>query len=423
MEESAHVLPPPVDGDDEGELELILQDKSSDENEGNQHFSAPLHPAPAESGDASPTDDELLLIESKREAKKLGEKIYKRWKKLRKHGEHHHSKHHDKKHRHKEEKREKKEKKKKERSKAKKSKKHHREEEPVDEPIDFLSEAEAHDLVATSMPTKRRKVTGASSASPLENKAKTKVTESKLQEVAKDLIEKMKKAHQADVKSMENPAVYGPPLHRIALKEEVKSLCGRKMFIGYLLEEGILDLLGEWLMDLRKSELAPLELRSTALDILLGFPVEREEEDIKSECTGPVKALSRDNLTPSIIGSCINTLRLHASETAANRSKCAALLERFSRAFTAMNSKRTQKPHVITWKCKNDEGTGGAVSDVASPFEAVPTVSEQFQRDFMRPDPLDPTSYHNLLTPRPPVQIVANVSGRLREKYAENAGN
>lgn len=291
-------------------------------------------------------------------------------------------------------------------------------------------------------------------------------TGEQLKGLAMALLQKMEKAQQEDDKCLTNSALYGPPLHRIALSAEVAAMFAKKAFQPFLLEEGKgLQLLSRWLLEQpsqnEKEEgneeekkrfsgatprLGSLELRSSALDILLRIPLYESAAEDEAALEGkqragavvrPTPGYTRENLIATDLGRAVNLLRQHAHETEGNRAKCAALLERFSKAFTAHlqtssfrrggggRSKRGGGFHgrgraggggrgagAVDWRCSDRP-------DVASPFQMVPTVCEQFQKEFMRPDPRDPTSYFNLLPPRLPVKVVTNVSGSLAQEFAE----
>lgn len=288
-------------------------------------------------------------------------------------------------------------------------------------------------------------------------------TAESLRPLAEALLEKMENAQKEDDNCIANPTLYGPPLHRILISKEVELMFAKKVFQPHLLENGRgLNLLSRWLLETNStkkgerraeerteaSRLGSLELRSKALDILLCIPIyqpSEEGEAIEGRKGGRgnrggwegegqgVTGYSRENLIGTDLGRAVNIVRQHANETPENRAKCAALLERFSRAFTAhlrqpaFSSNRDGRDShesalstesaatTVSWKCKNQ-------SDVASPFQIVPTVCEQFQKEFMRPDPRDPTSYFNLLPPRFPVKVVTNLSGKLAKEFAHQFG-
>lgn len=231
-------------------------------------------------------------------------------------------------------------------------------------------------------------------------------------------------AAAAAAKSMSLPFARGDggaaiPLHRVAIKDMVETQCLRKFLIGPLIDAGILQELSTWLYDFDHAEPAPFELRCTALDILLRFPVEGElegknkpgrngEEDL-TLFTG----MTRENLIHTDLGRAVNALRLHQQEIPENRTKCVQLLERLSRAMSGGINRSSRGP-TVRWKCQGDPS-------IASPFEVVETGSEAFQKAFMKPDPRDPSSYHNVLPWRPPVTAITNLSGKLANEIVNGA--
>lgn len=352
--------------------------------------------------DGNLTDDALVALD-KHSAKRLGKPEYKRWKKL--HKKLGKSSKKDKKK--KKEKKEKKEKKKKEEKekKEKPSRKRARDDSLPPLPDDFEGDFSLPQDEVHSGSRKRR----VSTTDEMKKEKTKKVSSNQLRDQAVSLVAKMRKAAEADEAARKNPSQFGPPLNRIALRDEVECMCSKNTFLPFLLSEGLLALLCDWLV--RDNVLAPLELRTTALDLLMRFPMKTTASLDEKEQDRP--GVAKEHLVRTEIGRAVNTLRLHADEIPENRKKCGVLLERFSRVFSEMSSERVKASGVVEWKCKGS-GTG-----VASPFAVVPTASEMFQKDFMRPDPRDPTSYHNLLPPRQPVQVVTNVSGRIAERLKE----
>ena len=103
-----------------------------------------------------------------------------------------------------------------------------------------------------------------------------------------------------------------------------------------------------WLCDLKAGELAPIDLRSTALTVLCEFEFEfvdsaykrkqaqlaaRKNRDGADE-TDIYEGISNEQLKDSDIGRCINFIRLHErKEQRDNRKKATVLLERMTRTF------------------------------------------------------------------------------------------
>ncbi|EKF39718.1 hypothetical protein MOQ_000046 [Trypanosoma cruzi marinkellei] len=216
-----------------------------------------------------------------------------------------------------------------------------------------------------------------------------------------------------------------PPLHRVAIRENVISQCRREALRSFLIEEGILQELSTWLYDFTRNELAAFELRSDALDILLSFPIEGELEvgvarngdEILDAFTG----MTREHLIHTDLGSAVNALRQSKQEVHQNRAKAVRLLERLSRAMAGgvRSGRRGGSDGVrgshggggglssgVTWKCKEDP-------TVAPPFHTVQTGTEVFQSALARPDPLDPLSYLRLPPRRAPKVHVTNLGGNV----------
>ncbi|ORC87904.1 uncharacterized protein TM35_000191480 [Trypanosoma theileri] len=424
--------------------------------------------------DAPLSDEALVRIESKSEAKALGKELYRRWKKLQKRSKkekHRHdskkkSKKDDKKHKEKKnEKRkrrradddddddddddndfmdemdEEKEGKRTSRN-AKKQRKSSRHEKPIalgDEDLGSAPFANLDEVLLTEEAAARRSGgrsgKGSSSSNNINNNNHNIVSESKpkklsadaqrgvLRSMAAAVVNAMREARLQDEVDMNQ---HRPPLHRVSILDKVVTQCRREALRPFLIEEGILQELSTWLYDFNRRELAAFELRSAALDILLGFPIEgelnvgmaRNGDEILDAFTG----MSREHLIHTDLGSAVNALRQDKHEVHQNRSKAVRLLERLSRAMSGgvKSSHRSgdgsgnssfaggsgASSSNVTWKCQDDP-------TVAPPFHMVQTGTEAFQTALVRPDPLDPLSYLRVPPRRAPKAYVTNLGGNV----------
>ncbi|KPI83562.1 hypothetical protein ABL78_7401 [Leptomonas seymouri] len=382
-------------------------------------------------GKARDVDDSTLLrISDKKEAKRLGKKLYKRWKKLQKRAKKHKSSHKSKK----EKKSSSKEKSKRGSGSKRRSKRESR--------VNGVDDVDESDLIINMGNERDDNDVGLVPAAELSDAAadiearlhKAALREARLRadkatkkaaqhtstsaeviSIAKELVAAMAKARQIDDDIVHGrntqPGVF--PLHRVALKDLVQARCRQAFLVGPLVEAGILQELSYWLYDVDRADPAPYELRTAALDILLTFPLEGSipMTDDLTQFMG----VSREHLIKTDIGRALNSLRKYSDETVDNRGKCVQLLTSFSRVIsgTAEKDQNDENKSKAVWKCQRDP-------TVASPFEVLETCSEALQKSFMRPDPRDPTSYNGLLPWRPPAATITNVSGTL-SNYIEKA--
>ncbi|KAG5479583.1 hypothetical protein CUR178_03344 [Leishmania enriettii] len=370
-------------------------------------------------------DAELLSISDKKEAKRLGKKLYKRWKRLRKAVKS--KKDRRKSSKHKDSKRHSKGSRKRARgsSDGKKGAKPRGDDD--DEGGMFLNMAdgssEMHDELglvpaadlsdaAAAIEARLRKAALRESKMRTEKAVKKatqrKSTAAELVTVSKELVAAMAKARRLDddIISGRNAQPGSFPLNRVALKRIVQARCRQGYMVGPLVEAGILQELSYWLFDLDRAEPAPYELRTAALDILVSLPMEGSipmTEDITA-----FMGVSREHLIKTDLGRALNALRRYSEETVENKGKCVQLLTSFSRVISGASDKDQADEHKskAVWKCQRDP-------TVASPFEVLETCSEAFQKSFMKPDPRDPTSYNGVLPWRPPAATITNVSGKL----------
>ncbi|KAH8618816.1 hypothetical protein ERJ75_000239300 [Trypanosoma vivax] len=245
-----------------------------------------------------------------------------------------------------------------------------------------------------------------------------------VRQLAVELIAKMRNARLDDEVAIKSNR---PPLQRILIIKEVDSACRCEALHQFLIENGILQELSTWLYDFSRRELAAYDLRSVALDILLGFAIEGElgtkvlanGDEVLDAFTG----MTREHLINTDLGNAVNLLRQDKNEVHENRAKAVRLLERLSRAMTGSSD---ATPHTygayssalvlsrsgtdriardtktLAWKCQGD-------STVAPPFHVVQTGTEAFQRALLQPDPLDPLSYLRAAPWRPPKVSVVNI--------------
>lgn len=428
--------PPAAESDVRAERELAfteamaLLDEPADEKGDKDHPSSDDEVGEGEdelpamydgSGGDGYTDEQLRFIADKKEAKSLGRKVYKRWKKLRKAEKKHHGK----------EKKPKKEKKEKTKAPAKpRGKKRARDDD--DDAAEFDPETDALRLADddddanefAQAASQQRREAQYDRLSRNVNASKKKrvdpaVDKARKVEEASQLIKRMRRARLDDATALERGQ---PALHRVALLEEVQAQCQRRNMTEPLVGQGLLEELSYWLYDSSAKEPGPYALRTAALDILMQLPLEgdvkvkvnkRGEEDLTA-----FHGVTCEQLRETRVGSAINALRLHANELKPNRTKCVQLLQRFSRLFAGGGGSddhhaadaAAQRP---TWRYQNDP-------TIASPFEVIPTSSEVFIKRVMKPDPTDPTSYNNYLPWRTRAETIMNLSGNLGAQLRDN---
>jgi hypothetical protein len=211
-----------------------------------------------------------------------------------------------------------------------------------------------------------------------------------------------------------------PPLQRITIKNDVIEGCRRIALHEYLVkpdgdgETSILDELANWIYDKTRKEFGPLDLRTTALDLLLAFEVSgvthmyakpgksSSKKDDSEELH--YEGIGRFELENSSIGKAVNLLRKHDQESARNRNVACKLLQRFSCAFSgeALDDVEEAEPK---WGSMGDP-------DVLPPFNTLKTASEMFHQRIMKVDDQDPTSYARL----PPRRIEKTLITNLKPK-------
>lgn len=387
------------------------------------------------SGAAGDVDDAALLaIGDKKAAKRLGKKLYKRWKKLNKRAKKHKSSSSKSKSKKKEKKSSSSRKSKSDGEKKSRRKKRSRDEDEDDEAglavyeqgdmnTNELGLVPAIDLSSAAADIEERLRKAALRETKMRTEkasrkaAQLKSSSAETTSIAKELVAAMAKARRLDEDILRGiitrPGVF--PLHRVALKELVQARCRQAFLVGPLVEAGILQELSYWLYDVDRAEPAPYELRTTTLDLLTTFPL--EGSIALSDDLTQFAGVSREHLIRTDMGRALNALRKYPDETVENRSKCVQLLTSFSRVISgaAERDQSDENKSKAVWKCQGDP-------TVASPFEAVGTGSEALMKSFMKPDPRDPTSYNGLLPWRGPAATITNVSGKLNS-YIEKAAD
>ncbi|KAG5479051.1 hypothetical protein LSCM1_02895 [Leishmania martiniquensis] len=388
----------------------------------------------AEAAEVDHVDDaELLRISDKKEAKRLGKRLYKRWKRLRKATASKTEKRKGGKGRDAKKRSTRKDqrgggssRRKKKRSKTRGD--HDGEEGMFVNMADGASEMQnelglvpAADLSDAAAAIEARLQKAALRESKMRTEkvvkkaAQRKSTAAELVTISKELVAAMAKARQLDddIISGRNTQPNSFPLNRVALKSIVQARCRQGYMLGPLVEAGILQELSYWLYDIDRADPAPYELRTAALDILVSLPMEGSipmTEDVTA-----FMGVSREHLIKTDLGRALNALRRYNEETVENKGRCVQLLTSFSRVISGALEKDQTDDHKskAVWKCQRDP-------TVASPFEVLETCSEAFQKSFMKPDPRDPTSYNGVLPWRPPAATITNVSGKLGD-YIEKA--
>lgn len=360
----------------------------------------------ADNGAEQPLDDVAFAQLGKREAKLLGKKLYKRWKKLTKkasrgddasraeHGEGHKRK-----------KKEKASKRESHRDSTKKKDRKRRNSSGDDDngfnaSTSLLADAFGGVVAASTLST------GTSAHKLKAPKAKTSAAKPSAAQKhayydaeAARIVQLM---HEQRIRDENARRVGQPPLHRLSITDDVALQCRRTYMHRHLLEHGILEELTHWLYNAESKELGPLDLRSLALELLMCFEVRgiRKNGAPKEEVFDEAKAakhvddldayrgICREDLEKTSLGMAVNMLRTSSVETERNKAMATQLLQRLSRAFQHRRDDDDEAPPVVEvqWRCKNDP-------TVAPPFDPVVSASDAFQQRMFHPDPLDPLSY------------------------------
>ena len=182
----------------------------------------------------------------------------------------------------------------------------------------------------------------------------------------------------------------GSPINRLIIKDEVLNIALNSDYEEALVKCGFLNEISFWLLDPVTKGLAPLDLRTAALRILMNVAfkgslgaVHRRKEKIHKDAVemdvycGVCHEDLKENATH--LGKAVNFIRQHEGEHPNNRNKACVLLERFSRAWA-------------------DQPDNAPVRDSfkGTTYEHVTTEVEAFRKTLNRVDPLDPNSYHKV---------------------------
>lgn len=229
-----------------------------------------------------------------------------------------------------------------------------------------------------------------------------------LKKEAESIVQRMKAARLQDQRQV-------PPLARLVLRPDVLKQCQRPVLHEALVAAGFLDEIRYWLCDREKGDLAPLDLRNTALDLLLGFDLEGVSSTRKKiraalaakrksdDTTDAYEGITANQLRDSRIGESLNFVRTHPNESLDNKSKATTLLERMCRTFYEEDEE------------EETTGGGGAkwpfmgIKDIASPFEVLKTETEKFQAACVKVDKEDPLSWYRQPPKRYPKTFISGM--------------
>lgn len=241
---------------------------------------------------------------------------------------------------------------------------------------------------------------------------------------AQVLVQKMAEARASDTAALNKSkkGSSGPtaaPIARLLLRDEVLNF-GRKVDNEVpLVKAGFLAEIAHWILDGASGELAPLDLRDVAYDLLLRFGfkgsmnVTHPNRVVDREDLNAWNGIGKEELENTILGRAVNTSRQHVGETARNRQRAVTLLQRLSKAFSggddddadSDDGRRGRRnatgsavpsagPLAVRWPCEKD-------SSILTPFEYISNATEVFQGKVAQVDPLDPESYLRV----PPLRI------------------
>lgn len=241
------------------------------------------------------------------------------------------------------------------------------------------------------------------------------MTVERKKQLAADTVKLMREARIADAAARANNE---PPTHRLGIIGEVQTVLRREMLHEDLVAAGVLEELAYWLFDPTRNppELAPLDLRTAALDCLLRFELEGADNLGNAARRGPTRrrgkngdedidvfvgyeGIDAETLRKSEIGRAVNFVRRHPNELNVNKNKAVALLQNLSRTFEGHEHNRKRR---VLWPCINDR-------DVASPFDPVRTASDVFASSINRIDPKDPSSYMRVPPKRIPKSYITTL--------------
>lgn len=247
-------------------------------------------------------------------------------------------------------------------------------------------------------------------------------------EAAADFVQVMRKAAKADEEARAKGL---PALTRLGIVPRFVLATSRVSLHEHLIEAGFLKEVASWIADTKRKELAPLDLRTVALDALERFAIEGVScgklpakvgthrkvagaDVLLDESTYDGITVEQLEAAPEL-GRALNFARNASGENADFKRRVSSIIENVSRAF-----------HDVGGGSKVDRAGGATVKwkaygdpTVLPPFEILKTKAEICQGVFCRVDPLDPTSYSRVPPTRTPPAYITGLflgkNGRDRE--------
>jgi hypothetical protein len=221
------------------------------------------------------------------------------------------------------------------------------------------------------------------------------------------LVHRMRAAREADDTARR---AQQPPLHRIALCPEVLQTARSRDMQAALVDNGFLQELSGWIAARESKELAPADLRATALTVLETMPLAgyREAPHRKKggeeEIVNATPLVSRAALQATDLGWAVNFMRVCPAESAEFRTRANRVLAVLSRVFAeeGMSARDDARPRL--YRHARDP-------NVLPPFAQLPSTTERYLRATQVVDPHDPMSY---LTARRENVPKAVISGMYR---------
>ena len=272
----------------------------------------------------------------------------------------------------------------------------------------------------------RRGRAGASAANAASAKRLTKEQRFAVAEASsRELVQRMAAARKHDTAFLlkqkkggaaasSSSALSSPPIQRILLRDTVLDFGRRVDNEVPLINAGFLAELAHWIVDGATNELAPLDLRNVAYELLLkyGFKGSMEATHpnriVDTEDLNAWEGIGREHLEGTTLGRAVNVSRQHSGETAQNRKRAVTLLQRLSRAYSGGDDSDDEGAGrssgkkggansggmAVRWACDKD-------ATIATPFEYITNATEVFVGKVAQVDPLDPESYLRV----PPLRI------------------
>jgi hypothetical protein len=205
---------------------------------------------------------------------------------------------------------------------------------------------------------------------------------------ARELVSMMAKARMDDKNAFLSKQ--GAPINRLLIKEAVLEVALNGDYEEPLVKYGFLNEISYWLLDPITKGLAPLDLRSAALRILMNIGFKGSMGAVRRRKTKTTKDVDELEMYSGVcstdlkenaahLGKAVNFIRQNENEHPDHRNKACVLLERFSRAWADLPEQRNVR----------DTFQGAT-------YEHVTTEVEAFRKTLNRVDPLDPNSYHKV---------------------------